>query len=935
MRASKFSVLVACASVAIASAACSAEHGGAVLSVAVATGLVPGPEFTYVQTEVSSASAGASALPLHEARAIFTDEYARGRNVAQFRSMSAGTYVVVVRLLRTDGTALVSRRVQIELSGDYSLVVHLTRDCVGAVCPLASGSPALSECLAGSCVDPRCNPPDPAYCPNVTFCLRDEDCAPSAACAQSVCSGGICEAQPIENACPLLAYCDPTPVTGGCVGVVEADAGRQDATLVDAGAGDATVDAEIGIDMQGASDAGPPMDLGPASDAGPLCGTICTVESDPCLFGYWDCAASGSPVCTEINFKPEGSPCGGGGTCTADHECVLCDEGAACSFYCYAGTESCSGGVRSCSVDGTSFVAPGSPYSTSPCYGDDACGSGLVCDEFGSPVACVDGAACNEGCLTGHVTCDVLGSRCVLDDMSPPGTSCGFNQVCNGAGDCVACAAGSACTPPEPLCQTGVTQCASGTPTCLVTNRPTGYSCGFFDGSNHVCDADSQCNACNTGAACIDSANFCRTAYTSCGTGNAVCTASTSMRVDPGTTCDVDKVCDWDATCKHCVPGETCTQATGCAQGEYVCDFANGAACTGTPILLPPATACATGQCNGINECCAPISATAISRSSAMACYITTDMRLHCRPTASYSTVDVPNAVDVSVGYLHGCALSSDGTVSCWGNNDWGQLGFVGASTTSAVSVSLPEAAHQVRAGGASTCAIVGAARDVYCWGDEENVRTGSGSEPTTPTLIAGLTGTSELAVGWAHFCARLASGDVKCWGSNFEGELGIGTVTSSFVATPTAVLGLHDAVDIDLTYSRTCAVRATGVVVCWGSTDTGAPSQSTPTSQALPFSNAVSVEVTSGGTRCARQATGELWCWGQGVHAGVGADASSMTIPPTRVHFIPTASALDMDDDGGCALVGATSQPMCWGVDSAGAFSSGGTHHEPVSVCP
>lgn len=911
--------------------ACASETGVS-LDVAVETGLVPAREFTYVQVELASAVEGVSALPVQEARALFGEDFARGAHVGSFSNLPPGTYLVVARLLRGDGTSLISRRVQIELAADYTLMVHLTRDCVGAVCPLAAGSPALSECLAGTCVDPRCNPPNPEFCPAITFCLTAADCPQPAECANALCTEGVCTTESIAGACPLNSYCDPTGAGNGCTGDVFVDAGVPDAgdadVSLDASEPDAAMPDATMIDPDAFVDGDAAVDV----DAGPICGTICTLESDPCLFGYWECAPGVAPACVEINFKPAGSSCGAGRTCTAEHECVLCEEGASCSYACYAGVETCTDGARGCALSGA-YVDVGQPYRDGYCFGDEPCGTGMVCDENGQPTDCIEGVECALGCDTGHMTCDLFGSHCIFDGIASVGTSCGVNQYCDSVGECVACTMGASCAGPDPLCQPGVIDCSGGTPECLSSALSPGTPCG----SGHVCDPAGTCQPCTNGATCTGT-DICRHWYTSCGSGVPVCFPG-GAALGTGAACDVNKVCDWDGVCKYCVAGEACTVDSGCSStsGTYACDDIYGAACVGTGASTNHAigTPCSSGECNGAGTCCAPVSATSVAVTSYVGCYITADSHVHCMPS-SFDASGVTNAVSVSAGYLHVCALLDDATVSCWGNNDWGQFGTTDPSSATAVNVPLPGTVYAVSAGGLSTCAIVGASRDVYCWGDEENARTGGAITTITPTQIAGVTGAAEVVSGDYHFCARLLSGDVMCWGSNNSGELGLGYKSASPVSTPAAVLGLHDATDIDLVYGHTCAVRATGGVVCWGLTDIGTPDETAPVAQALPFTNAVAVQVTASGTRCALQGTGELWCWNRGDHAGIGSDAVAMTIAPTRVRSTNAVSAFEMGDAQGCALNGSAHQVICWGDNSAGEFNSmGGTYYEPIAVCP
>ncbi|MBI3353752.1 MAG: Ig-like domain-containing protein [Nitrospirae bacterium] len=94
-------------------------------------------------------------------------------------------------------------------------------------------------------------------------------------------------------------------------------------------------------------------------------------------------------------------------------------------------------------------------------------------------------------------------------------------------------------------------------------------------------------------------------------------------------------------------------------------------------------------------------------------------------------------AVELAIGMLHTCALLDNGTVKCWGYNNFGQLGLV----------------------------------DINNRGDEANEM---GDNLSAVNLGTGRTAV-ELAVGSLHTCALLDNGTVKCWGYNAEGQLGIG----------------------------------------------------------------------------------------------------------------------------------------------------------------
>ncbi|MFO0631105.1 MAG: hypothetical protein U0325_36515, partial [Polyangiales bacterium] len=170
--------------------------------------------------------------------------------------------------------------------------------------------------------------------------------------------------------------------------------------------------------------------------------------------------------------------------------------------------------------------------------------------------------------------------------------------------------------------------------------------------------------------------------------------------------------------------------------------------------------------------------------------------------------------VQLVAGSVHTCARLQNGAVRCWGANDSGQLGNASASPMSAADVTgLSDAMNpvvQIAAGSEHTCARLQNG-EVWCWGHNNAGQLGSGTlEPhraavrvvVPPTTMGEmptpLTGVVEIAAGAGHTCARRTGGDVWCWGSNVEGELGDGTTDSS----PAAVQAL-------------CAGSTTGSTTC------------------------------------------------------------------------------------------------------------------------
>jgi len=172
----------------------------------------------------------------------------------------------------------------------------------------------------------------------------------------------------------------------------------------------------------------------------------------------------------------------------------------------------------------------------------------------------------------------------------------------------------------------------------------------------------------------------------------------------------------------------------------------------------------------------------------------------------------------------HYCAVVVSGSVKCWGHNYDGQLGLGYTSdqvSSPTVVPGLTDVASLV-AGGSHTCAVL-VSGSVKCWGDNYQGQLGLGytsqSFPygvSSPTVVPGLTEVASLVLGWNHTCAVLVSGSVKCWGDNYDGQLGLG-YTSDQVSSPTVVPGLTDVASLVSGHAHTCAVSVSGSVKCWG----------------------------------------------------------------------------------------------------------------------
>jgi alpha-tubulin suppressor-like RCC1 family protein len=295
--------------------------------------------------------------------------------------------------------------------------------------------------------------------------------------------------------------------------------------------------------------------------------------------------------------------------------------------------------------------------------------------------------------------------------------------------------------------------------------------------------------------------------------------------------------------------------------------------------------------------------------------------------TASSTTpVDVwvlsSGVVAISSGGYHTCALMTGGGVQCWGRNIYGELGD-GTTTDSSspINVSgLSSGIAAISAGFTHTCALT-TGGGMKCWGFNGQGRLGDGTttDRSTPGDVSGLSsGVAAISASNYHTCALTIGGGAKCWGYNNFGMLGDGTTTSS--STPVDVSGLSSGLAaISAGGEHTCALTTEEDVKCWGSNRNGQLGDGSTTDSTAPVNVSAPLSASTAGT-----GIGTVASQPTGIDCGSTCQATFGYSTTVTLTATPDASSAFAGWSGDCAGIGTCQVSMTQARSVTGTFQAG-----------
>jgi alpha-tubulin suppressor-like RCC1 family protein len=340
------------------------------------------------------------------------------------------------------------------------------------------------------------------------------------------------------------------------------------------------------------------------------------------------------------------------------------------------------------------------------------------------------------------------------------------------------------------------------------------------------------------------------------------------------------------------------------------------------------------------------------------ACSGTTPM---CRVTLDRPLSAIANFERVpllAVGGAHTCALKADGSLRCWGYNDYGQLALGNRNNvgddelpSSRPPIDIPPGIKGLCAGAHHTCVLLDAGQ-IRCWGLNFNGQLGLnhnqnvGDDPGERQILTDVAlnaSARQITCAGTHTCAVLTTGEVRCWGQGDSGQLGYGCAANIGDGTVTCA-SLNDSVPLGTTVEQvdagsfhTCALLSTGAIRCWGDNEYGQLGYGhmnnlgdNPNEVGTDISIQGSVaKIFAGGQHsCALMSDSSVRCWGRGLYGQLGNNApDTLPSPPATAVLLGSALASDMtsEDHHNCAVL-TTDRVRCWGRSSEGQIGYGTT---------
>ena len=255
------------------------------------------------------------------------------------------------------------------------------------------------------------------------------------------------------------------------------------------------------------------------------------------------------------------------------------------------------------------------------------------------------------------------------------------------------------------------------------------------------------------------------------------------------------------------------------------------------------------------------------------------------------------NWKQVECGTQHTAAVKTDGTLWCWGLNEYGQLGDNTRTyrsspvQTVAFGTNWKQVSCSLWFGWSNLTAAIKTDGTLWTWGYNsfygqlgDNTTTSRSSPVQT---VAFGTTWKQVSVGYWHMAAIKTDGTLWTWGFNSYGVLGTNNTTSTSSPVQTVTYAT-DWYQVDCGTYLVGAVKKNGTLWMWGKNQAGQLGDNSVTQRNSPVQT-VSLgsnwkQVSCGYRHSAAIKTdGTLWCWGYNTNGQLGDNTTTSRSSPVQ----------------------------------------------------
>lgn len=243
----------------------------------------------------------------------------------------------------------------------------------------------------------------------------------------------------------------------------------------------------------------------------------------------------------------------------------------------------------------------------------------------------------------------------------------------------------------------------------------------------------------------------------------------------------------------------------------------------------------------------------------------------------------------------------------------------------------------------AAALASAAQAEFVYAWGSNQNGALGDGTMTTrsTPGVVTGMSsGVTAVAAASEYFSLAVKGGAAYAWGDNTAGQLGDGTNLRQLLPVP--VSGLSSGVTAVAAGNKFSLAVQNGGVYAWGGNSFGqlgdgtTTAHYTPVAVIAPLTSGVSA-IAAGNTFSLAVRNGGVWAWGGndvgqlGNGSPIGFNPTSTPVAVTGLTSGVTTIAAGMSH----GLAVQNGAAYAWGNNVGGQLGDGTTVNEatPIAV--